>query len=65
MKKNIIYSILTISLVLGAANISLADGMPYEPVFESEPITESTAVTTTASSINLFISIDMTNSFTS
>ncbi len=48
MKKNIIYSTLIISLLLGATQTTFADGMPYEPVFESEPISESTPVTTTA-----------------
>ena len=52
MKKNIIYSTLICSLLIGAAQVSFADGMPYEPVFESEPITESAPVTTAASTQN-------------
>ena len=44
MKKNIVYVALASTLVLGSAQFFLsanADGMPYEPVFESMPITES------------------------
>lgn len=49
MKKNIITTALMSAVILGSAQFALtacADGMPYEPVFESVPITE--AMTTTA-----------------
>ena len=43
MKKTIIYSFLATSLAFVAAQSVFADGMPYEPVFESEPISEAPA----------------------
>lgn len=44
MKKNIVNTAIVTAVVLGGMQISaaaLADSMPYEPVFESVPITES------------------------
>ena len=48
MKKNIVKTTLLASLVLGMSQIgmpSFADSMPYEPIFESAPITESASTT--------------------
>lgn len=41
MKKNIINSALITAMILGCAPSTFADGMPFEPVFESAPINES------------------------
>lgn len=49
MKKSIINTALITAMVLGCGQFAMtasADSMPYEPVFESVPITES--ITTTA-----------------
>lgn len=41
MNKHIINSAAVVALILGTAQFALADGMPYEPVFESVPINET------------------------
>lgn len=44
MKKNVITTAFLSAVILGSAQLvscAFADGMPYEPVFEAVPITES------------------------
>lgn len=51
MTKNIINSALVVALVLGTAQFAFADGMPYEPVFESAPINESLSTGETSAAL--------------
>lgn len=51
MKKTIIYSTLFTTLIFGTATLSLADGMPYEPVFETDPISDTQSATQTNQSV--------------
>ena len=48
MKKNVITTAFLSAVILGSAQLvscAFADGMPYEPVFEAVPITESMSTT--------------------
>lgn len=50
MIKNIINTSLVTAMIIGCAQFALADGMPYEPVFESAPINESASAVSPAGS---------------